>query len=251
MSAFISVRFTDEIHLFADGAAYDRQGTMTAFVDKIKVGKVAPVAIACRGGPAELVTRHAELLCDMADQEGIEELLRTLESYESSLCARRIFKEISENSFDFAIALCLPNGNLKHYRLHSCAGMPDFAPFKLHEIGDFIACGSGFSPQTLFDKGILPVWGDTTKWAKTKGVEIMEIMRQLPGVPLPGQVVGHPYVIGGHVDLATITRSGVRLRRVRRWDDKIGEKMMPTQQETPIGNRQARRLAKAARRHAA
>lgn len=239
MSAFVSVRFQDSIQLFADGAAYDSTGTVISFEDKIKVSKVAPVAVAVRGTVGSAL-KHAQILCDMADHEGVEELLKALTEYEDSLCARRLFKDVKETAFDFAIAMWLPNVGLKHYRLHSVP-LPGFAPFKLHELGDLIACGAAFAPHILFEKGILPVTGDTTKWAKSKGVEIMEIMRSLQSEAPPGLPASYPYLIGGHVDLATITESGVKLRRVKRWPDKVGEKIVPFVQEEIGGNRRERR----------
>lgn len=243
MSAHMSVKFADSIQLFADGAAYNPEGVVTSFEDKIKVGRIAPVAIAVRG-MAGFSLNLASFLCEATDREGIEKLLNTLRGLKDSLYFRRASKEEEATGFDFLIALWHPTEGPKHYRLHNVPTLPGFAPFVLHEIGDFIACGAPFAAQTLFDRKILPVTGRPTKWAQAQGVKIMELMRNTPGEPLPGLIDPHPYRIGGHVDLATVTKTGVVLRRVKRWNDKVGERIMPTsinQKEEWLGNRQQRR----------
>ncbi|TBC78002.1 hypothetical protein [Rhizobium ruizarguesonis] len=244
MSAFISARFQDSVQLFADGAAYDHSGAVTSFEDKIRASRRAPVAVAVRGASGKAL-RHADMICDFADEFGVEVLIDgLLGQYDTSLKARRFFKGDDEAGFDFAIALWHPQRGPMHYRLHSYHGIPAFAPFVLHELGDVVACGAVFDPQTLFQLGLLPVVGDPTAWARTKGVEIMELMRGRLGEPLPGDTIAKAYRIGGHVDLATVTAAGVKLRRVRLWNDKIGELIDPYKQQAAIGSRKERRAAK-------
>lgn len=256
MSAFISVRFPDSIQLLADGAAYNPEGVITSFEDKIRVSRRAPVAVAVRGASG-LALGHGQLICDLADQEGVEELLRVLRSYDTSLNARRYFKADETAGFDFAIALWHPAEGPKHYRLHSYPTLPGFAPFVLHELGDFTACGTVFHPDELFRAGILPVYGDPTDWARTKGGDIMDMMRQSKGEPLPGAIEKPQYIIGGHVDLATVTATGVKLQRIRRYTDKIGKKIDPKQDRKAItpadsmSRQQRRALERKAKRSAA
>ena len=227
MSAFMSVRFPNSIQLLADGAVYDDNGEVLSFVDKISVSRTVPVAITARGR-TDLALPLAMLLCELADSEGIDDLLKALHNVETNLNMRRHFTEPDNGQFDLAIALWHPVTGPAHYRVHNCASMPDFTPFVLHELGDFIACGTAFNPDQLFRAGILPVTSDPTEWARTNGGDIMDMMRQSKGEPLPGALEEPQYIIGGHVDLATITASGVTLQRIRRYKDKIGKKIDPT-----------------------
>lgn len=246
MSAFLSIRFLDSIQLFADGAAYDAEtGVITSFESKIQKSGKVPFAIAVRGSSG-LALDHAKILCEIADERGIPDVLAVLRSYSTDTEAQRQFLAEPLALFDFAIALWHPETGPAHYRMHCASTMPDFAPFVLHDLGELCAVGSVFEPQKLFDLGILPVSGDTTIWAETKVVEIIEVMRTMKGEPLPGTSQKADYRIGGHVDLATVTEYGVLLRRVREWKDEIGEPINPFREHENVrlfGNRKERRKA--------
>lgn len=254
MSAFISVRFPHAIHLFADGAVYDDDGVVLSFVTKISTSTTVPVAITARGSEGALVL--AGVLCEMADQRGIDALLDTLRRVETDLSARRFFKEVDGTGFDLAIAVWHQETGPAHYRIHSYAAMPNVAPFKLHPLDDLVACGAAFDPQILFASGLLPVIGDTTAWARTKGGQIMDMMRGMKGGKLPGSAKTSEYVIGGHVDLATVTASGVKVERIRRYKDKVGQRIKPEGAENPLqwagmSRKQRRALEREARQRVA
>lgn len=244
MSAFVSVRLPDSVQLLADGAAYDAAGIVTSFENKIRVSKRVPVAIAVRGASG-LALLHADLLCELADDEGVEGLLDALHEYATSLKIRRHLKQDPVFGFDFAVAVWHPETGPAHYRIHGCDGIHGFAPFVLHELGDLVACGANFPGETLYRLGILPVRKDGPTWGRTKGGEIMDLMRGLKGEPLAGDMSAEAFRIGGHVDVASVTAAGVTVRRIRQWGDKVGELINPFRQEqTVIGNRKQRRAAK-------
>ncbi|WP_275787710.1 hypothetical protein [Pararhizobium gei] len=208
------------------------------------VGDKVPVAIAVRGASGHSLA-HARALCSLADENGVIEMIDALRSYQLNLSVRRHFQNDEKAGFDFAVAVWHPTEGPQQFRIHSYPTLPDFAPFELHSVEFLLACGSYFDSQALFDRGILPVRGDGHIWAKTKGAEIMDLMRATKADNLPGYE-GEPfYAIGGHVDLASVTAEGASIERVRVWKDRIGRKIKPEVEEPAANvaglNRQMRR----------
>lgn len=82
------------------------------------------------------------------------------------------------------------------------------------------------------------------------GVPLMEAQRRTPGSAEFG--CGGAYLVGGHVLETEIARTGVRQTIVHTWNDKVGEKINPFQEETVVRlSRQQRRAAERAGRQVA
>lgn len=239
MSALMSIKVGGTIQLFTDGASYEPDGTIVSFVRKVLVGKKTAVAIGIRGF-GRLALDAACNLVNTADEVGPEAFLVHLENIAGQL------QEISsslprESQFQYMIALGQPGKGVRHLGLHC---VPEFSamPYcQLVELGDLTASGSHFTAAELFQRGILPARGDPTQWARTCGLQIMEMMRSRPAERLPGYEGGHDYVIGGHVDLATVTERRATVQRIRVWPDKVGEKIDPAARSNVVAFPQNRR----------
>ncbi len=240
MSAFVAVKMPTACQLLADGAEYLADGTIISFPRKIAVSKEVPFAVAVRARHVDVLPNFGRI-CDAADDIGVDPMLDLLANEAADL-------EVWENRVvDLMIAAWSPTKGACTFRIHNCPTLSDAKSFKaLNPLPDLSACGTVFEPATLFLSGILPIKTSLQAWARDGGVRLMDMMRRIPGEPPPGQPAGYPYLIGGHVDAATVTADGVVIERVKTWhQDKVGEKIDPfaDSKVVPFQSRHQRRAA--------
>lgn len=110
--------------------------------------------------------------------------------------------------------------------------------------------GPEFSPLKLMGMRQPTAGENHTDFLKYVGRSVMGFMREVPGTQMHLVGTGAParYLVGGHIDMATVDATGARIERIHVWDDKIGERIRPEKTEATVvpigGNRKARRAAK-------
>lgn len=246
MSAYVALCHDDRVELLTDGAQYDEAGTMRGFAEKVTRIASLPAAIATRGavGPSGKLTAIVEKAFAVAGSFDM-----TMEALADNLVEFRAYDNlkgragIDGGDIEMVIAgISEERGPIVFF----WSTRDDFAPgkgLKAYRLYD-TQTGLGQSHVLRTDQadGFRRRGG-----LKAIGVELMEAMRRTQAMTISGL----QFVVGGHVDLTTITVDGARTRRLHTWTDKIGAPITPfgdAQNVVPMTRQQRRAAEREARK---
>lgn len=241
MSAIMSIETPDNVVLLTDGAVYDADDILTNVKRKVFTSDKVPIAIANRGhqGMAEyaskLIIEIVEALGLDASIERIEELLKQFKDNDATDGLYR---------FELIIAGISDEFGPIHLIIHSTA----LERGLYRSGGTMVRSTSGAG---MGEMGIrLPFKDETAEhYVRENGVAIFEFYRrQLNEAP---RAKGSVSLVGGQLDLTIVSRTGVTVETIHRWDDKVGELINPfadhqTVKTFPGMTRQQRRAAERA-----
>lgn len=218
MSAILTSTTASEVEMLADGLTYTNDGTIVARSEKITVGARLPWAMNVRGPAA--VGDLLKMAARVVEPLGFVEMLKVLSSTISDM------PEFRELPIAEVVIAGVMDGQPQVWRgfTHDYAGLP---AGQLQMLDDRYVGGAMGEPtpdqwQAL---GVVPEAPDGV--LRAKAVEVMELLRTLPG-PVYG-VEDSPavYGVGGHVQYVRIGADGVMTSEiVHDWpEDVVGERV--------------------------
>lgn len=250
MSAYLSCISSNVVNLLTDGAVYDiaRGYVLVDIKCKVRTARSAPFVVTSRGASA-LADKVDNYLCSKADEWGVDELLRLLPEVLPEFKANPALE--GRDDIEVLIAAWSDSRGPCHFHFHnSCNGIVMRRPLQLWEPPKVWVGGPIVNVAELSAAGVRSKrpGEDDAEYLRDVGADLFETMRRTPSVARGnGDKVRNTYLVGGHVDLTTVTRDGVSVMRLRTWNDRIGEPINPFAGHgnvTPIGlNRQQRRAA--------
>ncbi|WP_139788976.1 hypothetical protein [Manganibacter manganicus] len=208
----------DKIELLTDGAVYEDDGTLTAIRRKVWYSDKIPMAITGRGAAkaVELVA-YAFLLTDMIGS--VDNTIDGITKALDKLADKAAATESEPAMIEMLVAtISETRGPMLLYASNANAyGLDWLEPFKLYDVGREWGGGAPIDPAGL----------DLSAGLRSCGVELFERMRRVSDINPARPDLPAIHGIGGHVDLTTVTASGITVERLRTWPDIIGEKIDP------------------------
>jgi len=255
MSAYVYLTSPDKQsgHMFADGAGYTDDGIVRWFGPKIICGEVAPFAITAIGNH-ELGEKLKAFMVRQADRLGVDDFFDIfLPEFLSELAMSYADAQHSADKH-LAVVISAWSKTKGAFRLSfqtvTEPGRDDIQPFVAQITTDMAFRGPEFSPLRLMELRQPSPGEKPSDFMAYAGRAIMGFMRDVPAVQMRLRGTGAPphYLVGGHIDMATVDEKGARIERIHVWDDKIGERIRPESAAATVvpfgGNRKARRAAK-------
>lgn len=230
MSAIVAVETSDSVVMLTDGAIYDTKSVLLDVRRKVLVSEKMPLAIAGRGHTG-LGDYAAKLIMKLIEDVGFDA---------GTAAAESILKQFG------------PLSGIEHFELIIAGMSEEYGPRHVQmrtdrsfsfnrEQSAISSATSGAAPSEM---GLPPRSPDEglEHYLCRVGADMFNFYRRHVGRPDDG------YVVGGQVDLTIVSRTGVTVETIHRWDDKIGELINPFAERktvTPFAglNRQQRRQA--------
>lgn len=221
MSFYMATCFDDKVMVASDGAGYYRDGTVADFSQKIHVIEGFPAVIVHRGLVADTkflvswLTRHIQRVGSI--EVGMKVLEDILPEY-----GRKIQEPLEAEICVAAMTIYGPT--IFSFRTLAEEGFVE--PFKLYEHRTTVVAGienDGYhNPQDgpeFFKKYAVAVMDDfREKWAKKEELNPDDYN-----------------VIGGHIDVATVSADGVSIERIHTWDeDEVGRRVSPKAKDKKV-----------------
>lgn len=243
MSASIALVRRDRVEIASDAAAYDGTGTVDSFREKIVTVEKPAAAITCRG-PVFLTDKLSVVVKNILTRAGnFEKGLRVLADIVPTFARYEEVKaRVGNPRTDFQMIIggvSETDGPLVAFWASRPHDEFELAAYTLHRISTGIVQDAVLPEH--FRNEI-----DAQGGLGTVGVRMMESLRQEP----LGFEDEHPFIVGGHVDLATVTATGVETARLHEWAaDRAGEKINPEATNlTRLSRAERRRVEKAERK---
>ncbi|EUB95579.1 hypothetical protein PMI07_002067 [Rhizobium sp. CF080] len=241
MSAVVSIETPTAVFIITDGAIYDADNILLDVRRKVTVSERVPAAVATRGNQG-VGDYFAAKIIDAIERMGFDAAMIALADVLPQFADKdRMTK------FEATIA-----GISEEYGPRRLVFRSDVDPLALEHDGVGSSCAT--SDAGLVEMGIrgrapLEPWKG---YIREIAIPIMQFYREaaVPGVK--GETFAQPaHLVGGQVDFTIITRQGVTVETIHRWDDKLGERIAPfvkrqTVKAFPGLNRQQRRAAERA-----
>jgi hypothetical protein len=218
LSAFYALAHDDRIEMLTDGAVYEDDGTLTAIRRKVWYSETIPMAITGRGN-----AKAVELLamaCLLTDVYGsVDGVIENVQTLLDKMADKAAATESEPAMIEMLVAaISETRGPMLLYASNANAyGLDWLEPFKLYDVGREWGGGAPIDPAGL----------DLSAGLRSCGVELFERMRRVSDINPARPDLPAIHGIGGHVDLTTITASGVFVERLRTWSDVVGEKIDP------------------------
>jgi hypothetical protein len=240
MSFYMATCFADRVEMLTDGAGYDGDGVLRRLERKVTLVPGHRVAITSRGhvgwgkkiaaGLTEAILRGGLDAAMLVFGAMLPGMARQMPPGQSSDVCVAGFSEA--------------DGPIVYY--FRTADEPGFVEgWKLYSTRKTVVCG--ITHERAVGHIHAPIAAAGT--LRDGGVRLMEIMRREKGINADG-LTAAAYIIGGFIDLTTISAAGVQTERIHTWpDDRIGEKINPfagtnvTSLKATGMNRQQRRAA--------
>jgi hypothetical protein len=247
MSAFVALCREDRVELVTDGAVYEQDGTITDLPVKVETIQSPPCAMTMRGS-SFLCEKIGTAVRSMI--EGIGHFDVSMEMLQDSMhyfdwidTLKAQLDDPGAGDVEMAIAgVSESKGPIVAYwssRPNQKAGVE---PFRLYLYRTGIV--QGF-PMTDNQADAMRKSGGMS----VLGVRALEVLRR-EGEGRPGT---YPFIVGGHVDLTTVTGTDVATDRLHTWEeDKIGGRIDPFTADKnvvpirPMNRKQRRAAAKTA-----
>lgn len=242
MSFYMVSCFEDKILMATDGAGYFSDGTIATIGQKVYPVEGYPVAITARGDVAGH-SRIVSVINQVIQQVGSLEVAMKLLGDQLPERGRRTADPIS---LEVCIAGMTAYGPaIYHFRTQAEEGYVE--PFKLYECGETIICGietpshhRNITEENFGRYAVTIVDELRAKHARSRE-EVTDVTNCV--------------VMGGHLDLTTITADGVAVERFHEWpEDQVGHKVEPAAAQTVvplIAQKLNRKSRRAAARHVA
>lgn len=209
MSAFYSFRYPDRVCILADAGVFNDDGRLAAIEGKVSHLRHLPIALTCRGNLEACQVMTRRLLAIAANS--VDAWLRAARDVATS---QRL---IGPLDCEILIACFSPRLGPAHFfvAFHDRHG----AAFEVQQQPVQFGCGPPIGlddlPPGAADEVSSPTFPDRY------GVDIMSAMRRRPAI-VPGQAKAYR-IVGGYLELTTVTAAGVTVRKLHDWNDKIGE----------------------------
>lgn len=243
MSAFVSVVYPDSIRLLTDGAIYTDKGVLIDVRRKVWTSEGLPVAVTGRGS-SEAITVIAGAITMMADLmpvKSVDDMLVGLETFFAGM-GERGFPEGQMGEY-LIVAWSETRGPVQYYVTSVTA--PGYnegvQPFQLTRItSPFLVAGAADEATFVADLAFIGLTADTLSGSdamRQYGADILEVMRRRPGPNPIAPEQPHMFGIGGQADLTTIAPDGVKVETLRRWPDRIGEKITPARLHSEVAKK--------------
>lgn len=210
MTAFLSVRTGDAIHLFADGALIDpHDGNIVHIASKIVAMPPARCSLVARA----MVGVIAHAFGDEAARQGVTSFDGLIERFgdihKATVESGRRFRPTDIDDHEFVIAGWSESRDRPEQYYCGTHGRYPEADGKLHEAGAAVWGG----PVVPLD------WIDPEDFdAERDGVRAFELMRAEPMEMFDGRMM---LAVGGFVECHTITRDKVTARIIHTWPDDV------------------------------
>lgn len=265
MSAYTAICSGEAVHLLTDGAVYEPGGTLAAIESKVIVVPNIPAAITSRGQHAfsqllasTLDAKHPD--APLMTRAGIfrrydtfDDLVAGFERHATDL-ATTFEAYIGERAHEYETVVVGWSESRNQGEIYTITGM-----FEGDSLGRLIPAGNCFvapmpEMEDLAAVGyVAPQSPDEFRF-EHHGVLMMEAQRRRKGANLARPDQPFLYGVGGFIEHTKVTRRGVNTRILKRWPDKIGEKIAPEPIATALPlagiSRKQRRAAEAEQRKA-
>lgn len=267
MSAYLSMLTREGGYLFTDGAAYDDEGVVGAFISKVCCAERMPFAVTVLGNNfvgARLMTVLPKLVDEVGNVDAFLEV--ALPAFLDEIKNRENIAELTTGSgaacahmVAFSETKGLIHFNFQTFDEVDQTNGEQVAAYKIRMVSNYYAARGTVVDPAKVSKIRPAAQGETLDtYIRYFGSEVMELMRQEKGctMHLKGTQTPLYHTVGGHIDMTLITEAGARTERIKVWDDKIGQKIVPQQAfrtvtAFPGVSRQQRRAAERAARKTA
>ena len=257
MSAFVSVTYPDSVRLLTDGAIYTEDGTLRAVRRKVWASDALPLAITGRSNMMDAVGVLAMTILTMArvmPNRSFDGLIAGMGGEFLDAIRERGFPRDIEA--EFLLAGWSESEGPVHYYFSSFVSddyNPGVEPFTLIKGPPSLMAGAQI--ETIFEDlasiGITQASMTRSETMRERGADIMETMRRRPGPNPVAPTKPWVFGIGGQCDLTTITQERATIETLRRWPDRVGEKIDPFEGENiQAMSRQQRRALERGQRKA-
>ena len=223
MSLVLSVVYGDSVQMLTDGAAIDPAGNLLSVTRKVSASSSPLLAISGRGD-SHLITMIREASMVACEGRSFDETLDIIETMLREIADTVASKGIG---FEVIIAGFSETRGASHYAMASHGDIEWLPPYHMtHVEHPAINFGCEWNEQILAEEGVtgemLAAAGDVA--LSLFGPQIGEMMRRTSGMPMPSILHNRPdqCIVGGHLDLTTVTRSSAVIERIHEWPDEIG-----------------------------
>jgi hypothetical protein len=223
MSLVLSAVYQDSVQMLTDGAAIDEDGNLLSVNCKVSISSDPPLAVSGRGD-SNLVEMIRVATVEVAKGRTFDE---TIILVETMLLA--IADVVAERGmgFEVVIAGISETHGPCHFAMASENNHVWLPAYQMTRVpSDGVNFGCEWDEEILAAEGVtsemLVVAGDAA--LSLFGPKIAEMMRKTSGVPMPGieSVRAGQCIIGGRLDLTTVTAAGAHTELIGMWDDEIG-----------------------------
>lgn len=225
MTLAISLLHEDRIELLSDGAIYEPDGTITEIREKVKVSNRIPMAIQAVGhAPAGDIL--GTFFIGLTDHYSFDETINLI----ATMLEKQKGREIPEGkNFGFFISGISESLGPCHYFTWSLP-VESYEQFDLirwsgRELGN----SSGITEEEIAAIGITEeVYESGAFDFRTYGLPIAEAMRRTKATNFMEPDKPARYIVGGFLQLTTITASGTFTELLQIWpDDEVGKPIDP------------------------
>lgn len=226
MSLFVSFPFEDRIELLTDGATYLPNGRLVMTNKKVKTHKTVPMAVSGRGKTLEIY-RLIDGVLSYADETG--SFLDTMQLVEREFDEWRASgKGPSIDDFQLFIAGYIEGYGLAQFQICS---LPDY-PYKgmeawrVNQITGPLYAGPDVDQSVT---AAILTEERLKRGARDFGPELCQHIRSRkdhhPADPQKRKM----HIVGGHIDLTTITANGAVTERLLTWPERLFDFIDPDQ----------------------
>lgn len=247
MSAFLSLRKSDEILLMADGAMYEPTGILTKIGSKIHRVPNMRAAIVARG-PSSFCAAFLDYVAERGRFRDFDDLIIRCPVLLSEFCASALTTaKLSERKNAYELVIAGFSESRKKSETYTAVGPKlielDWCigkkPHALYPTKTLYTGGPGLSelPSLFLDwfTAALKRKADPHRFdsfrPQAEGLAFFEAMRNssVHGVFEDKQEASF-YCVGGFVELTRITAKGISSEILRYWPDKVGARIDPRHQ---------------------
>jgi hypothetical protein len=152
-----------------------------------------------------------------------------------------------KDHFELMIAVWSETAGARHFVFSTHDKSGGFPPFELLEQPQQIVGGPQIDPRQVQPPITTPIGHPA--FLERHGADVMELMRRQNFVaPILHEGLAG-FVIGGQCDLTTVNAAGVETVALRKWDDRIGEKVQPYGRNVASITRMTRQQRRSAKRY--
>ena len=224
MSAVFAKTYPGGICVLTDGATYNRTGALTRIGPKVWSSETRPVCVFGRGDHEWMRAIAAEIIGVADRSEDFDAVLDWLRGSLPALGPK--IGGQTDRIVEIVVAGHSPRSGFSQYVFYSWSDPTDKA-FELKKI-DLAWGGARLTAEDWAEIKAIPMdaFNEGQPWFEKHGADVFEMVRRKPQRRLFGDG-DEQYLVGGQVDLTTITDSGVETRTLRRWPDVVGETINP------------------------
>lgn len=218
MSAIITLVQSDRVHLLTDGAAYQPDGTVTHFTQKVRSVPHLQLAFAMRGAAIGFGPIAEEIQAAATSFDWLRSVIVPLLKTCSESYVHLLQQCEAGTDFEIVVAGMSETAGPSAYLVASHSRYGE--PWMVHDLPGLTALPCDEEILRGIQAVVLPGASPDDLDPAREGLTIMEIQRKKPNLDN-----GDYCVVAGFAQLSSVSAEGISSRIIHRWPDVVGRKL--------------------------